>query len=141
MCYTVAVGLCALYFWGWAVLNCLREDQQGHHSFDAGVVSFLFPLASAAVLFIWRPEESQKMSVLRGQRWAMGLTPIVPAANYAFGIHVVASAGPPTLIVYFAAGVAWWALAALVGVVLLTRVVWLRGAKGENAALSQAMVE
>ena len=67
--YGVSSGLCAAYFWTWALINSVRVNVDGTTHFDGGVISFLFPLAAAASLLIWQPEESRRVAVLLWQRW------------------------------------------------------------------------
>ena len=138
--YATTCFLCATYFWGWAMLNCVRLNEQGERQLDMGSVSFLFPLFAASSLLMWQPEESRRVAVLHRQRWAVCLAPAVPAANYGYALYVAVAVAhlPSTLIAYYAVGVAWWVVASLIGLVLLTRVIWLRDARGESDHLADA---
>lgn len=134
--YSVCIGLAALYFWGWALLNCLRVDDAGHQHLDLGVVSFVFPLAVSLALLIWPPEESRRILVLNRLRIAIAVALLLPTANYAIAIYLTLPTGENFRLAYFCVGTAWWILADVAGVLLMTWVVMLRRARGESDALS-----
>lgn len=116
------VGLCATYFWVWALLNTLRSH------FDAGVVSFVFPLMASASVLIYQPESNMQVGILKRQRWVFALSAAVPAANYVLGMVIALHADAPvvTLVCYMAAGIAWWLSFGIAGACLAHRqLIWL----------------
>ena len=127
--YALVSGLCALYFWVWAMLNILRTSH-----FDAGVVSFVFPFGAAAFIYFWQPESPLHADILRRQRWASALSALLPAANYVLGA-VLASGhrSPGTLVAYHVSGCVWWSIAAILGAVLAQRQLnWLLEGSGPS---------
>ena len=139
--FGVLTGLCALYFWGWAALDSLATGNP-ELKFDPGVFYMIFPLSSSVSLFVWTPDVSS-LRAKRRQRWAVGLAPLLPIFDYAVamrddeGSSSSGGAGDPLLLLFHWLGIAWWALDALAGALLLTRAFSLRSAEGMRDHLQE----
>lgn len=134
--FALTQGLCAAYFCVWAWLNTLRTSR-----FDAGTVSFAFPLAVSAWMLMYQPTSTLQLGVLRWQRWAAGLAPVLPAANYIVAIVLVMEAGSKTtLVAYYVIGASWWGIAAILGACLVHRhLLWLLEGSREHDHLAEAV--
>lgn len=99
--------------WGWALVKCAGG------SFDLGAVSFALALCGA---FVSHPRSSACSASWRATLWCLGCVTV--AVNYALGLAIVGSSGDdfkPFLLLYFAAGVAFYAFAGTCGSALVYR--------------------
>lgn len=102
----------ASIFWGWAVDNCFT------YGLDLGVISFAFA-AVAAIIGLYKFERTALLDIQK-QRWLIGLSGALVAANYLIGV-VLTLGMVWTLVLYMAAGCAVWICATMAGVSLLSR--------------------
>lgn len=129
--YALVTGLTAIYFWAWALMNTAR------HSFDLGTVSFLFPFFTSVFIFTKQPTSSLQIDILRRQRWAAMLCPLLPCANYMLAVVALAST-PGPLLTYMILGASWWLCASVLGAMIVhSQILFLLGGVAEMDHLEE----
>ena len=129
--YALITGLTALYFWAWAMMNTAR------HSFDLGTISFLFPFFTSVYIFSRQPTSSMQIDVLRRQRLAALLCPLLPCGNYLLAVVALAST-PGPLLTYMILGASWWLCASILGALIVhSQIIWLLGGVAEMDHLEE----
>lgn len=108
--FSVAVGCTAVFFWTWALKNCIFSSTH----FDLGIVTFA--LAVAALLHCYRAADSTDPGPVRKSMLLIPLAFASVSMNYFFGISL--AKGQWTYQLYMCVGVGWWVVTGIGGFIL-----------------------